>query len=240
MNGGEAAAKITLCASDSGPTEGGEGWEGAEKCESNGEQQREGKVMPTRELGGGTTLTSVASDGTVYGAAVDLPPPGLYAPARTPELAANTVKGFGNVSNVHVRAYGHASTPTLLAKKPRRYCAGQAAQTMPSSVGSVRFLAFAFYADTCNIDTSAPMLWQLRYAAQGFLIIEDAFTEQEVRDALKAVDGYCMERESAFKQACDAFVPHFSAAEASKGRDGPGIQFEPSAAGKPKGQRQGT
>lgn len=225
MNGGEAAAKITLCASDSGPTEGGEGWE----------------VMPTRESGGGTTLTSVASDGTVYGAAVDLPPPGLYAPARTPELAANTVKGFGNVSNVHVRAYGHASTPLCWLKNLADTALDRLRRRCPAVSGrSVRFLAFAFYADTCNIDTSAPMLWQLRYAAQGFLIIEDAFTEQEVRDALKAVDGYCMERESAFKQACDAFVPHFSAAEASKGRDGPGIQFEPSAAGKPKGQRQGT
>lgn len=75
------------------------------------------------------------------------------------------------------------------------------------------------------------------YGAQGFLVIEDAFSPSQVKEALDAVDGYCSERDSEFRTACNEFVKRYSAREAAKGRDGPGIQFEPAAAGKERGGR---
>ena len=58
------------------------------------------------------------------------------------------------------------------------------------------------------------------YVEQGFLVVEDAFSPAQVKEAIAAVEGYCNERESDFRTACADFVKRFSASEASKGRDG--------------------
>jgi hypothetical protein len=48
---------------------------------------------------------------------------------------------------------------------------------------------------------------------------------------------YCAESDSAFIRACDDFVPKYQHSEAARGYDGPGIQFEPAAKGRARGER---
>lgn len=74
-----------------------------------------------------------------------------------------------------------------------------------------------------------------RYATLGFLIVEDAFSSAEVAAALDAVDLYCSERDTPFAAAAAACTA--TAVDAREGHDGPGVQFEASAAALPRGER---
>ena len=66
------------------------------------------------------------------------------------------------------QVWGWYAPGTRTSPQPLRWpkladTAGPAAQTMSSSIGSVRPFPSKFHADTCNIDESTPHFLQLRY-----------------------------------------------------------------------------